>query len=240
MKQGYTHIVVVLDRSGSMDSCKKVTLDGFNEFLRKQQALKGEGSITLVQFDDQYEVNYDFLPLSNAPQLNHETYQPRGMTALLDAIGKTIDNTGKRLASLSEEQRPERVIFVIQTDGFENASVEYVGPEPDVVTTTTINGHSVTYGSIHVYDKASKVRSMIQHQREKYNWDFIFLGAGQDAVLEAQKMGIPQKSSLTYTSSKTDAAFRAVSSYVTGYRGAVDSDAASVCSFSEEDRTSSV
>src|SRR5512133_906965 len=99
MNSDYTHIVVVLDRSGSMSGCRGITIEGFNTFLHKQQEVSGKGTITLVQFDNQYEVNYDFLPLQNAPLLNEESYVPCGMTALLDAIGRTIDSTGRRLAA---------------------------------------------------------------------------------------------------------------------------------------------
>ena len=222
-----------------MDSCRKVTIDGFNEFLRKQKAVKGEGTITLVQFDDNYEVNYEFLPLQNAPLLNEDTYQPRGMTALLDAIGRTIDSTGKRLAAMPEDKRPFRVIFVIQTDGLENASSEYVQPEPPV-TYSTVGGNIVALGNIQHFDKAARVRAMVEHQRDRYNWDFIVLGAGQNAVLEAQKMGINAKSALTYDTSNSTSAFASAGVYTTSYRCAVGEQEARLCAFSDEDRASAV
>jgi hypothetical protein len=120
-----TDVTVILDRSGSMEAIQSDVIGGFNRFLRDQQHESGECRLTLVQFDDQYDVVYTARSIADAPRLMDHTFQPRGSTALLDAIGRTIDATGARLAALSESNRPDRVMLVIVTDGLENASTEY-------------------------------------------------------------------------------------------------------------------
>ena len=234
MREGYTHIAVVLDRSGSMGSCKSVTIEGLNSFINKQKMVKGEGTITLVQFDDCYEVNYDFLPLENTPLLTDSSYVPRGMTALLDAIGRTIDETGAKLAALPENKRPARVIIVIQTDGLENSSTKYISPP----SSFDINVRSFQH--IQSYDKGARVREMIKHQQEKYNWDFVFLGAGQDAIATAINYGINAKSAMTYDTDNSVQAFNSVSNYTSSYRSAPNMRSAKLCSFSDEDRENAV
>ncbi|MDP2692874.1 MAG: VWA domain-containing protein [bacterium] len=171
MKTNYSHIAVILDRSGSMSSVKEATIAGFNDFLDKQKKTPGEATISLHQFDDVYETVYDFANLQYAPLLNETTYQPRNSTALLDAIGKTINNLGVRLGAMTENERPERIIVVIQTDGYENASKEYT---------------------------KDKINELIIHQRDKYNWQFLFLGANQDAIMTASSIGIQANKSMTY------------------------------------------
>ena len=150
MNQNLTEIAFVMDRSGSMESMKREAIGGYNAFLNAQKQLPGEVRFTLVLFDNEYLKPVDHVPLSMVPDLNDMTYQPRGSTALLDAMGRTMDEIGKRLAATSEDQRPGKVIIACMTDGYENAS--------------------------HHYDNA-KVASMIEHQRTKYNWEFQFLGA---------------------------------------------------------------
>lgn len=207
MKENYTDINIVLDRSGSMDAIKSDTIGGFNSFLKEQKNVAGEATITLVQFDDIYEEVYKAIPLANAPLLNNDTFIPRNMTALLDAIGKTIVETGKRLAAMSESERPEKVIFVILTDGLENASREY---------------------------NIQHINEMISHQRNVYKWEFVFLGANQDAIATASNMGIAQANALTYAANAdgTQNAFAAVAKNVAAYRKKEVMSAA----FSEEDR----
>lgn len=175
-KPNSTLIAIILDRSGSMQSVKDATIKGFNEFLQGQKAVPGECKLSLVQFDDQYEVNYLAKNIQEATPLNHETYQPRGSTALLDAIGRTIIQTGKGLEGMAETDRPSKVIIVIQTDGFENASREF--------------------------DKL-KISDMIKHQRDVYQWEFIFLGAGQDAIMSAASIGISSATAMTYNNTET-------------------------------------
>ena len=118
-------INIVLDRSGSMEAVKEETISGFNKFLADQQNQDGDATLSLVQFDDEYEVVHDAKNLAKVPALNARTFVPRGCTALLDAIGRTIVATGARLDALSEADRPNQVLFVILTDGLENASQEF-------------------------------------------------------------------------------------------------------------------
>jgi hypothetical protein len=170
MRDNHSQIAVILDRSGSMEQIRAATIDGFNEFLGQQKAAPGTADLHLVQFDDQYEPLYD-KPLSECQPLTTETFVPRGATALMDALGRTIVTLGSKFEKLPEAARPSKVIVAIMTDGLENASQEYT---------------------------AGRIREMISHQREKYNWEFVFLGAGQDAVLEGAKYGIPASHALTY------------------------------------------
>jgi hypothetical protein len=144
----------------------------------------------------------------SADNLTERTFQPRGMTALYDAIGRTINSVGQRLAGLNEAERPDKVVFVILTDGMENASVEF---------------------------SAAKIGEMIKHQRETYSWEFIFIGANQDAVLSAQAIGISANAALTYAANAegTEHAFGSVARNVAKYRM---SSVPAALHFSEEDR----
>ena len=192
-KQNFTDISVVLDRSGSMASVAHDTIGGFNRFLDDQEKVAGEAVITLVQFDNVYEKLYEAKPLSAAPRLNSHTFVPRGSTALLDAIGRLVDETGKRLANMPEGQRPGQIVFVILTDGFENSSCKY-----DML----------------------KINVMITHQRDVYKWNFMFLGANQDAIATAAGLGISSNVAMTYggTGEGTGRAIQAASTAVGAYR----------------------
>lgn len=203
-----TDITIILDRSGSMESVKSDTIGGFNSFLEGQRKVEGEASLSLVQFDDQYEVVYMDRAINSADKLTEATFQPRGMTALYDAVGRTINAVGQRLADLPEAERPDKVLLVIMTDGFENSSKEY---------------------------NAAKIAEMITHQREVYKWEFMFIGANQDAVLSAKEIGLPTHAALTYApnAAGTKAVYSAMMSKVAQYR--VSNDAASL-QFDDEDR----
>lgn len=169
-----THIAVVLDRSGSMNSVRDDAIGGFNTFLSQQQALPGEASMTVAQFDHEYLVTHANKPLRDVPPLNTVTYAPRGMTALYDAIGRTVDTVGAELAALPASERPAKVLMLIITDGFENSSREYSG---------------------------ARIREMIAHQREKYSWEFIFIGSDEKAIGDAQKtLGMQTNSTRSYRS----------------------------------------
>jgi uncharacterized protein YegL len=207
MKTGYTDISVVLDRSGSMESVRSDTIGGFNAFLADQRIAGGEATVTLVQFDNIYEVVYSAIPLTDAKPLDNSTFVPRGSTALLDAIGRTVHGTGKRLEAMAEDQRPEKVVFVILTDGLENASQEFT---------------------------AQKVNDIISHQRDVYKWEFVFLGANQDAITTAANLGIGAANALTYAANSAGVkhAFRSLSKNLAGYR---EGTSAKV-DFSDEDR----
>ena len=203
-----TDITIILDRSGSMESVKTDTVGGFNSFLGEQQKVKGEASISLIQFDDKYEVVYSDKDINSANRLTEETFQPRGMTALNDAIGRTINSVGQRFVATDENERPDKVVFVILTDGFENASKEF---------------------------SALKINEMISHQRYTYKWEFIFIGANQDAALSAKAIGISANAALTYAANAegTEEAFGSIARNVAKYRV---SNVAAALNFSEEDR----
>lgn len=166
-------ITIVLDRSGSMKSCSEATISGFNNFLKEQKALPGECRITLAQFDDQYEMVHSGILVNECPELTSETFVPRGLTRLLDAIGETINTNGDRFRSIPESDRPSKVLFVIITDGQENDSKEFSRP---------------------------KIFDMIKHQTDTYSWNFIFIGANQDSIASAASVGIPLGNAINYNS----------------------------------------
>ena len=163
MKNDLCELIVVIDESGSMSSVRGDTIGGFNTFLETHQKLAGEARLTLVKFNSNYYLVHDGVNVKDVPLLTEASYIPSDMTALLDAIGKTIDTVGKRLAATPEEERPEKVIFMIITDGAENVSTEYT---------------------------KEQVKDKTTHQREKYGWEFIFMGADQDAWGNGRGMGV--------------------------------------------------
>ena len=163
MKKNLTELVFILDRSGSMAGLEADTIGGFNAMIEKQRGEPGEAVISTVLFDNETEVIHDRLPLDRVPALTEKEYYVRGCTALLDAVGGAIHHIGNVHKYAREEDRPEKALFVITTDGMENASRRYT------------------------YDK---VRSMIRHEKEKYGWEFLFLGANIDAAREAARFGI--------------------------------------------------
>lgn len=173
MNKNLTEIIFLIDRSGSMAGLESDTIGGFNSLIEKQCRLEGETLLTTVLFDDQYEVLWNGIDANHA-RLTDKEYYVRGTTALLDAVGKTILDVGYRLAKTSKEQRPGKVIFVITTDGMENASREF------------------TY---------AKVKEMIQHQKDKYSWEFIFIGANIDAAREADSIGISEYDAYNFEAS---------------------------------------
>lgn len=174
MKTDLTEVVFLLDRSGSMSGLETDTIGGFNGFMKRQLEYKGNTHVTAVLFDDQYELLYDGVD-ANGVSLTSEQYYTKGGTALLDAIGKTILTIGQRLSATAHDKKPNKVIVVITTDGMENASIEF------------------TY---------EQVRNMIEHQREKYSWEFIFMGANIDAVKEAESIGIGSENAYEFEASE--------------------------------------
>ena len=158
-----TEIAYILDMSGSMSPHAEAAVTGFNDFLREQQSVEGVARITLVLFDDQYEVPIDSLPVSEVCTIDTKIYRPRGSTALLDAVGKTIKGFRKRIKDLPKASKPDQVIFAIFTDGQENASRDYTWKD--------------------IADK-------IQKRQKKNGWEFLFLAAGQDAIATAAQMHI--------------------------------------------------
>lgn len=171
MKKDYTHIAVVLDRSGSMGAIREETIDGFNEFLNDQKGAESIATLTLTQFDTEFQLVHSFKHINQVPVLNHKTYIPRGCTALYDAIGLTINSCGEQLAEMVEDERPEKVIFVILTDGEENSSCKFSYEE---------------------------IQQMIEHQTTVYSWNFVFLGANINAVEIAKDLGIRPGNALKF------------------------------------------
>lgn len=205
MKKDSADITIVLDRSGSMESVRNSTIEGFNTFIEEQRKVPGEGFVSLVQFDNEYTPLYAAVALEVVPKLTRETFVPRALTALLDAIGRTIISTGLRLSAMPESARPDKVLFVIMTDGGENASKEFT---------------------------REKVFEMITHQRQVYSWDFVFIGANQDAIGVAASVGIPRGSAIKYAANDagTQCAFDSINSYATQSRSVGSA------SFTEADR----
>ena len=171
MEKGLTELVMILDRSGSMSGLEADTIGGFNSMIEKQKKEEGEAYVSVILFDDQNEVLYDRADLSKVEPMTDRQYYVRGCTALLDAVGGAIHHIGNIHKYAREEDRPEKTIFVITTDGMENASRRYT------------------------YDK---VRRMIERQKEQYHWEFIFLGANIDAAAEAARFGISASRAATY------------------------------------------
>lgn len=171
MNNPTTEIVFILDRSGSMQAMVEPAISGFNRLLREQQQVPGHARFTLVLFDDQYELPFHSVPISEVVELDTGTFIPRGGTALLDAIGRTIDELGEKLANTPEADRPNQVIIAILTDGEENSSTRYTW---------------------------EKVAKRIRHQTDKYQWQFLFLGANQDAIATAGRMNIHAKDTANF------------------------------------------
>lgn len=167
----YIEIAFILDRSGSMNSCQQAAIDGFNQFLADQQNTEGLAKLTLVLFDDEYIVPISSVPVQEIVPLTDDTYKPRGCTALLDAIGETIDDLGRRLAALNEADRPGQVIVAILTDGLENASQRFTW---------------------------KKIAEKIKHQTDIYKWTFLFLGANQDVIATAANLSIAANHAANY------------------------------------------
>lgn len=175
MNTQLTEIAFILDRSGSMQSQVGSAIKGFNDFLHAQCDVPGQARFTLVLFDDQYDVTCASVPIREVVDLDRRTFVPRGATALLDAIGRTIDELGARLAATPEADRPAQVIVAILTDGEENSSERFT---------------------------LADVSSRIAHQREVYRWQFFFLGADQDAIATAAKMNIDGDSAMRFAADK--------------------------------------
>jgi uncharacterized protein YegL len=171
MKTNLTELVFILDRSGSMGGLESDTIGGFNAMLTKQQAETGECRLTTVLFDGEYEVLHDRIDLQAVSPITEREYFVRGNTALLDAIGKTINKIGNAQKVSKPEYRADKVLFVITTDGMENASREF---------------------------SYAKVKKQIERQKAKYGWEFIFLGANIDAVATAERFGIDRSRAQNY------------------------------------------
>lgn len=193
MKDNLTEIVFILDRSGSMGNLVNDTIGGFNSFIETQKQEDGEAVLTTILFDDKYEILHNGVDIKTVNPLTTKEYSARGMTALLDAIGKTINTVNERLNNTNEEDKPSKVIFVITTDGQENMSKEF---------------------------KQAQVKEMIERQTNENKWQFLFLGANIDAVSTAQSFGISANFASNYSANSvgTDALYTTLSKSVASYR----------------------
>jgi hypothetical protein len=188
MNTNLTDLTLVVDRSGSMDSIKTDAEGGVNSFIAEQAKESGEALVTLLQFDTEYEFLYQGTPIQEVPPYE---LVPRGMTALLDAVGRAVNETSERLAEMAEKDRPGLVIFVIMTDGLENSSKEFT---------------------------KDQIKEMIERQQKEHDWHFTFLGANQDAFAEAGGMGIDQAGVANFMMDKVGKALEGTSSKVARMR----------------------
>ena len=171
MKKNLTELVFILDRSGSMSGLERDTIGGFNSMIEKQKKEDGQALVSTVLFDDRSDVLHDRVPLDKIAPMTDDDYFVRGCTALLDAVGGAIHHIGNVHKYAREEDRPEKTLFIITTDGMENASRRYT------------------------YDK---VKRMVERQKEKYGWEFLFLGANIDAIEVAGRFGIGADRAVNY------------------------------------------
>lgn len=210
MNKDLIDITIVMDRSGSMITCMTDAEGGLNSFINTQKNQPGKANVTLVQFDT---LVYFAFTATDVMDVRHIKLEPRGSTALFDAIGSAIVSTGARLEAMPENERPGGVIFVIVTDGEENSSTSY---------------------------RAPTIKKMIEHQQSKYNWQFTYLGANQDAITNAMHIGIHANAAATYTVQNMSAVFASVASNTSVMRGAMKSGDAVSYAYSGDDRTNMV
>ena len=164
-------LVFILDRSGSMGGLEKETIDGFNNLIETQKEKPGEVLVSTVLFDNRFEVLHNRIPIEKVSKMTEETYYVRGTTALLDAIGKSILKIRKVHKELGPEKAPKKTLFFILTDGYENASKEF---------------------------DSTRIKDYIELQKEKYGWEFIFMGANIDAVETGRKFGLDESKTVNY------------------------------------------
>src|SRR5208283_1990055 len=184
MRSDLTDITLVIDRSGSMEEIREDAEGGVNAFIREQAKQPGEALLTLVQFDTEYDFIHKGVPVKQVPAYE---LVPRGNTALLDAVGRAINETGERLAKMAESDRPGLVIFVITTDGQENSSKEF---------------------------SKAQIKEMVERQQSQYKWQFTFLGANQDAFAEAGGIVIGYYGTARHAPDKVGAAWKGTSAKV--------------------------
>lgn len=175
MKRGLTELVFILDKSGSMAGLESDTIGGFNAMLAKQKIVDGECLVTTVLFDNNYELLHDRIDLRAIQPITEKEYQVGGSTALLDAMGRTMNKIGNVQKQTAEDYRAENVMFVIITDGQENSSREF---------------------------SSEKIKAQVKSQKEKYGWEFVFLGANIDAFETANRYGISADKAQSYHADK--------------------------------------
>jgi hypothetical protein len=197
LNQNLTEIVAILDRSGSMESISNDTIGGYNAFIKEQKEISGEAVLTTVLFNDIYKLLHDRVNIKTVKPLTGKQYTAGGNTALLDALGKTIYDTGVKLNNTPEHERPAKVVFFIITDGEENASTEFT---------------------------REKVKSMVELQKNTYKWEFIFLGANIDAFSTAASIGISSDRSFDFDTADIAGVQKAVGIAVSNLRKFSDID----------------
>lgn len=206
MNEKLTDITLVVDRSGSMSAIRDDAQGGINEFIRQQKAEPNDANLTLVQFDNHYEFVHNGTPIQDVGEFE---LVPRGSTALLDAVGRAINETGSRLGHMPEPDRPGLVIFMIVTDGEENSSREFT---------------------------CQKIKEMIEHQQATYSWQFLFLAANQDAFAEAGSMGINATHAANYSAGNTRGMHGVMAQKVSKMRRASANNETIMSAFTDEER----
>lgn len=206
MKDNFTTIAIVLDRSTSMAKLSPETIEGFNMFLNEQRKVDGEVAITLATFASDYSLVHDFVPLKSVPNLSTINYRCCGNTALLESIGKTINSLGVKLAALPEQERPSKVILAIITDGEENCSKEF---------------------------SLQQIKEMVDHQTTKYSWVFVFLGSDLSTMKSGQSIGVSTSNTRRFAATKggIGAVYSSLSANTTSYRSASAADIGDAGSF---------
>ena len=194
-----TEIVFILDRSGSMAGLESDTIGGFNALIGKQKRQGSAARISLILFDDQTDIVLDRVPIMQVGALSEDEYYVRGCTALLDAVGKSVTHISRLHQSMKKENRPEKTLFIITTDGMENSSQEY---------------------------SLSQVKNLIEKQKERYHWEFLFLGANIDAVKTADSMGIRANRSANFHADESGlkAKYKAIDSVISKIQGMEELD----------------
>ena len=207
MKKNYTHIIILIDRSGSMEGIQKDMEGGLTEFIKKQTELPGKCTITAAQFDAHYDKLHS---LKDANEVGTIKIKPRGSTALIDSMCKLIIDSGKELSELPEDERPEKVLFLTITDGEENSSTEYTN---------------------------EKLKEMIKLQEEVYKWEFVYIGANQDAFSVAGNLGIGNSSVKSYTYTATSAGIGAMMASLSKSTATYRSSNSNTFAFTTDDNT---
>lgn len=208
MRNDLSDITLIVDRSGSMEAIKSDAQGGINNFIEDQKKQPGQALFSLLQFDTEYEWVHKGIPIGNVQKYN---LYPRGATALLDAVGRCINETGERLKNMAEDQRPGLIVIAIVTDGQENSSKEFT---------------------------KKQIKDMITHQQDVYKWQFTYLGANQDAFDEAGSMGINLMGVMNYNSAKAGQTYSVLSSNVGRMRFSVMTDQPVNNCYSDEERNS--
>jgi hypothetical protein len=185
----YTLLGVLVDRSGSMNRVREDMEGGLNSFIESQAKLPGKADLTLAQFNTDYEVVHQPMPIGDVPRF---TLKPGGMTALLDAVGKFVTDIGADLAQRPDDERPSKVIICIVTDGLENSSREW---------------------------DRENVKKLVEQQQNDYQWEFVFLGANMDAVAEGASIGVRTASSMSFDTHAAGETYAVMDSYVATSRG---------------------